>query len=82
MKYHLMEHESYRELLKTREEIGNQYKRSEKALNEKKERLYKNKDLTKWGYLGENGVADIEKIHDKLLSCKQAAFTYMLQHET
>ena len=45
--------------------------------------MYKSKhDLSKWGYLGENGTADIEKIHDKLRSCKAAAFTYMLQRET
>jgi hypothetical protein len=32
LKYHLLEHESFREILKTREDIKNQYLKQEKAL--------------------------------------------------
>ena len=82
MKYHLLEHETYRETLKNREEIKNAYVRQEKALLDKKERLFRGKDLAKWGYLGEGGVPHLTSMHEKLLSCKEAAFTYMLQKET
>ena len=78
MKYHLLEHESYRELLKAREEVKNSYLKQEKALNDRKEKLFRSKDYAKWGYTGEGGIADIEKVQDKLATSKQAAFTYML----
>ena len=82
MKYHLLEHESYRELLKAREEVKNSYLKQEKALNDRKEKLFRNKDYSKWGYTGDGGIAEIEKYQDKLATSKQAAFTYMLQKET
>ena len=82
MKYHLLEHESYRELLKAREEVKNSYLKQEKALNDRKEKLFRSKDYAKWGYTGEGGIADIEKVQDKLATSKQAAFTYMLQNDT
>ena len=78
MKYHLLEHEAYKELLKNRDEIKNAYQKQEKSLLDKKEKLFRGKDFAKWGYLGEGGPSEIEKIHEKLLSCKEAAFTYML----
>lgn len=49
---------------------------------DKKEKLFRGKDLNKWGYLGEGGTKELDKLHEKLLSCKEAAFTYMLQKET
>jgi hypothetical protein len=53
MKYHLMEHESFREILKARDDIKNVFMKQEKSLNDKKERLLKNKDFSKWGYQGQ-----------------------------
>lgn len=50
MKYHLLEHDSFREILKVREEYKLQFIKAEKNLNDKKERLFKNKDIAKWGY--------------------------------
>jgi len=82
VKYHLLEHESYRELLKVREEVKNQYLKQEKGLVDRKERLFKSRDYAKWGYLGENGISDMEKVQDRLATNKPAAFTYMLQKET
>jgi hypothetical protein len=38
----------------------------------------KEKDLSKWGYIGEGGVKEIEKKLDLLAVNKEAAFTYML----
>lgn len=60
LKYHLLEHESFREILKTREDIKNQYLKQEKALQDKKEKLFRNKDFSKWGYIGE--LHDLDKI--------------------
>ena len=57
MKYHLMEHESLREILKNRDDIKNQFIKQEKSLNDKKEKLFKNRDVQKWGYQGD--VKDI-----------------------
>jgi len=66
MKYHLSEHESFRELHSVRDEIKTKFVRHEKNLNHKKESLFKGinsmvknkdyKDLAKWQYLGEGGV--------------------------
>ena len=75
-----MEHESFREILKSRDDIKNVFIKQEKNLNDKKERLLRNKDFSKWGYLGP--LSDIQKHSDKLLENKEAAFTYMLQKET
>ena len=50
MKYHLMEHDSFREILKNRDEIKNVFIKSEKSLIDKKERLFKARDYSKWGY--------------------------------
>jgi hypothetical protein len=79
----MYEHDSYRELLKSRDEFKNAFIKQEKSLNEKKEKLFKNKDpsnFKKWGYLGD--VNDIVKVHEKLLTNKDAAFTFMLQKDS
>lgn len=80
LKYQKFEHESYRELLKQRDEFKNSFLKQEKSLSDKKEKLLKSKDLKKWGYLGD--VNDIVKLHEKLLANKEAAFTYMLQKDS
>jgi hypothetical protein len=49
MKYHLDEHESFREIFAVREKIKQDYVRIERALIEKKEKLFKSKDVYKWG---------------------------------
>jgi hypothetical protein len=54
LKYHLSEHDSYRELFKTREEVKHAFTKKEKTLIDKKESLFKKKDLTKWGFTGGN----------------------------
>ena len=46
MKYHLSEHESFREVHQIRDEIKTRFIKHEKTLNHKKESLFKNqKDL-------------------------------------
>jgi len=58
MKYHLSEHESFREIHSVRDEIKTKFQRKEKTLNHKKESLFKGisnmlknkdfKDIAKW----------------------------------
>ena len=52
LKYHKDEHESYRELLVVREAVKNNYIKKEKALFEQKEKMFRNKDFTKWKFVG------------------------------
>ena len=80
MKYHLFEHDSLREILKQRDEVKTIFIKSEKSIIDKKEKLFRGKDLTKWGYVGD--IKDIERNHDKLMQNKEAAFTYMLQKDS
>ena len=76
LKYHMSEHESFREILKLRDEANVAYQKNSKSINDKKEKLFKNKDISKWGYLGPS--LDIERNLNNLLANKKAAFTYML----
>jgi hypothetical protein len=78
MKYHLLEHESFREVLKYRDEYKKDFDKQNKNLLEKKERLFRNKEFNRWGYQGAGGVKEIESKFDKLSRVKEAAFTYML----
>lgn len=48
LKYHLWEHESFRELSKETESFKLAYCKKEKTLVEKKERLFKTKDYRQW----------------------------------
>ena len=48
LKYHMQEHESMRELLRERETVKYNYTSKERALFDKKERLYKEKKIGKW----------------------------------
>ena len=45
MKYHLLEHESFREVLKGRDELKTTFIKHEKSLLDKKERLFKNREF-------------------------------------
>jgi len=72
----MSEHESFRELQKLRDDANTTFLKSSKILNDKKERLFKNRDIAKWGYLGPS--SDIENHLDQLVTNKRAAFTYML----
>lgn len=50
MKYHLAEHESFREIQAVREVAKQRYIKKERALTDKKEKLFRSKDVTRWGY--------------------------------
>ena len=78
MKYHLLEHESLREILRYRDDYRKEFVKQERSLLERKEKLFRSKEFNKWGYQGDGGVGEIEKKIDSLSKVKEAAFTYML----
>jgi hypothetical protein len=80
MKYHHDEHESFRELFNIREQSKQAYVRIERALIDKKEKLFKTKDIYKWGGFEDN--IELLKLKDDLLKDKDRAFQYMLPKET
>ena len=49
MRMHFEESDAFKELFNLREAIRNQYVKQEKALIDKKEKLFKVGDLSKWG---------------------------------
>jgi hypothetical protein len=49
LKFHLDEHESYREIFQNRDKVKNEYIKQERSLIDKKEKLFKMKDTAKWG---------------------------------
>jgi thioredoxin-related protein len=63
LKYHVLEAESFREIFKEREAVRSVFVSSEKALLNKKEKLWraKEKDVHKWG--SEDNLA-LERIKD------------------
>lgn len=52
LKFHMHEHSSFRELLAVREQSKNSYIKKEKALFDKKERLFRTGDHSKWMFIG------------------------------
>lgn len=80
MKFHYDENETYKELFTLREQIKFQYIKQERNLIEKKEKLYKSKDVYKWGGFKDN--IELLKLKDDLLKDKERAFRYMLPKES
>lgn len=80
MKFHLDEHESFREVFGTREKVKAEYIKVERSLIDKKEKLFKTKDIYKWGGFVDN--MELLKLKDDLLANRDRAFNYMLPKET
>jgi hypothetical protein len=80
LKFHMHEHESFRELLAVREQAKTNYIKKEKALFDKKERLFRNKDFTKWQFAGPQD--EIIRRADVVTTNKDVAFKFMLTEET
>ncbi len=81
LKYHLAEAESMRELFTTRETLKNSYLKRERALFDRKERLFKNKDYKSWGCTAVS-LDELAAKADELFRDKQKAFKYMLTEES
>jgi len=80
LKYNLQESESYREIFGRRDLAYQQYLKFEKALAEKKDRLFKLRDPTKWG--GFKDQSEMIRLREELLKDREAAFDYMMPKET
>lgn len=79
LKYNMSEHESFRELLNTREGIKTHYLKKERHLQERKEKMFKNRDYTKWGY---EDSSELQRRSQELLADKEKAFKFMLRDDT
>lgn len=80
LKYHKDEHESYRELLVVREAVKNGYIKKEKALFERKEKMFRNKDFTRWQFVGSQD--ELVRRQEQITQNKDVAFRFMLTDET
>ena len=80
LKYNLQEATTFRDLFSHRERSYQAYVRADRALLEKKEKLFRLKDTTKWGGF----QSDVQQVRFKpeLLMNKEAAFDFMLPQET
>lgn len=80
LKYHFLEGETLKELYTVRESVKYQYLRKERALYEKKDKIFKLRDISKWGFSG--SMEELEGRADELLKNKEKAFKFMLSEET
>lgn len=80
-KFNKQEAETYTELLQFRELIQSEYRVQEKTLFDKKEKLFRIKDITKWG-CEESLMPELKKRVIQLYNDRQIAFSYMLHSET
>ena len=80
MKYNMQEGDSFRDLFQTRDLLFQAYQKVDKALLEKKEKLFKLRDTTKWG--GFRDQAEMLRLKDELLKDRDSAYDYMLPKES
>lgn len=80
MKYNLHEGDTFKDLFSQRDQLCGVYNKAEKALKEKKEKLFKLRDVTKWGGFKDN--AEMVRLKDELLKDQEAAFDFMLPKDT
>lgn len=81
LKYHMSEHESFRELQNLREQVKQNFIKKERHLIERKEKLYKSQDISRWGFEG-GSQDDLIRRKDELLEDKEKAFRFMLTKES
>jgi hypothetical protein len=76
LKYNLDEAGTFRDLFTQRDQSYQSFIRADRALQDKKERLFKLKDTTKWGGFKD----DVQQVRFKpeLVNNKEAAFDFML----
>lgn len=80
MKYYNQEHQPLEEMMVFREKQYKLYMENERVLNEKKETLFKTKNIKKWKFVGnEMELIGREKA---LLANKKLAFPFIMTEET
>ena len=80
LKYHMSEHESFRELYGLRETVKQNFMKKERHLIERKEKLYRSQDISRWGFEGNQD--DLIRRKDELLNDKDKAYRFMLSKES
>ena len=80
MRYHMAEHESFREIQRTREIVKQDFMKMERSLIERKERLFEAQDISRWGYEGHQD--EVIRRKDELLEDKEKAFQFMLTKDS
>lgn len=81
LKYNLHEADTFRDLFGHRENLAQQQAKFERALQDKKEKLLKLRDPTKWGASRED-LAEMMRMKEDLFKDRELAFDYMLPKET
>ena len=80
LKYHMSEHESFREIYTVREQVKQKFIKNERYLIDRKERLFRAQDVTRWGF--EGAQDELIRRQAELLKDKDKAFKYMLSKES
>lgn len=81
LKYHLEETEGYQDMLAYRETCRANFTKKEKTVLEKKEKLFAQKDVTKWG-CHKDKAEELLLSKESILLDKKRAFMFMLATET
>jgi hypothetical protein len=80
LKYNLHEADTFKDLFGMREQVYQAYLRADRALLDKKDGLFKKKDVTKWGGFKDN--QQMVRMRDELLKEKDMAAEFMLPKES
>lgn len=80
MKYYKQEHEPLTELLGFRQSRYEEYAADESKLNDRKEALFKSKDISKWEFSGDM-IELVGRKHD-LLADRKKAYAFILSDES
>lgn len=67
------ETDTFREIYSTREKVKTKFIKADKDLLEKKEKLFKQREIFKWG-IPQDQMIKIEKVKEQLFNDKSKAF--------
>lgn len=85
MRVHFEEADSFKEVFNLREAVRTQFVRMEKALLDRKEKLYKAGDMSKWAGGGPSCFRDaleMSELRNQLMADRNLAYTYILPKES
>ena len=80
LKYNLHEGDTFRDLFTTRDSLFQAWKKADNNLTEKKDKLFRLKDTTKWGGFKDN--QQMLLVREEVLKDRDMAFDFMLPKET
>lgn len=80
LKYHMAEHESFRELQTVRESVKQNFMKKDRNIIERKEKLFKSQDISRWSFDGAQD--ELIRRQKEVLADKDKAFKFMLTEES